>query len=126
MSFSNTYETTILQWTLTNASVTRPTEWYIGLFTAAPGEAGGGTEVSGGSYARQAVTFTVTGNTASNSSTVNFPVATASWGVITHLAIFDASTGGNQIAYNAVEAPKTITTGDVLSVQTGDLDVTLD
>lgn len=126
MSFSNTYETTVLQWTFTTDSVTRPTAWYIGLFTAAPGEAGGGTEVSGGSYARKAVTFTVSGNLATNSAAVEFDVATATWGTITHVAVFDAVTGGNQIAYAALTASKTIDTGDVLRVPAGDLDITLD
>ena len=126
MSFSNTYETTVLQWTFTNGAVTRPTAWYIGLFTAAPGEAGGGTEVSGGSYVRKAVTFTVSGNLATNSAAVEFDVATATWGTITHVAVFDAVTGGNQIAYAALTASKTIDTGDVLRVPAGDLDITLD
>lgn len=126
MSFSNTYETNVLTWTFTANAVTRPTAWYIGLFTAAPGEAGGGTEVSGGSYVRKAVTFTVSGNTASNSANVEFDVATASWGTITHVAVFDASTAGNQIAYAALSTAKTIGSGDVLRINAGDLDITLD
>lgn len=126
MSFSNTYETNVLTWTFTANAVTRPTAWYIGLFTAAPGEAGGGTEVSGGSYARKAVTFTVSGNTASNSANVEFDVATASWGTITHVAVFDASTAGNQIAYAALSTAKAIGSGDVLRINAGDLDITLD
>ena len=126
MSFSNTYETLVLQYTFTNASVTRPTAWYIGLFTAAPGEAGGGTEVSGGSYVREAVTFSVTGDTATNTAAVEWPVATATWGTITHVAVFDASTGGNQIDYAALTNSKTIASGDVLLVPAGDLDITLD
>lgn len=126
MSFSNTYETTVLQWTFTNGAVTRPTAWYLGLFTAAPGEGGGGTEVSGGSYARQSVTFSVSGNLATNTAALEFPVATADWGTITHVAVFDASTSGNQIAYATLTTSKTIATGDVLRVPAGDLDITLD
>jgi hypothetical protein len=126
MSFSNTYETNVLTWTFTNSAVTRPTAWYLGLFTAAPGEAGGGTEVSGGSYAREAVTFSVSGDTATNTAAIEFAVATADWGTITHVAVFDASTGGNQIAYAALTTSKTIATGDVLRVPAGDLDITLD
>lgn len=126
MSFSNTYETNVLTWTFTNSAVTRPTSWYLGLFTVAPGEGGGGTEVSGGSYARQAVTFSVSGDTATNTAAIEFPVATADWGTITHVAVFDASTGGDQIAYAALSTSKTIATGDVLRVPAGDLDVTLD
>lgn len=126
MSFSNTYETNVLTWTFTSDAVTRPTAWYLGLFTAAPSESGGGTEVSGGSYAREAVTFSVSGNLATNSGAIEFPVATANWGTITHVAVFDASSGGNQIAYAALTASKTIASGDVLRVPAGDLDITLD
>lgn len=126
MSFSNTYETNVLTWTFTNTAVTRPTAWYLGLFTTAPGEAGGGTEVSGGSYARQSVTFSVSGNLATNTAALEFPAATANWGTITHVAVFDASTGGNQIAYATLTTSKTIATGDVLRVPAGDLDITLD
>ena len=126
MSFSNTYETLVLQYTFTNASVTRPTAWYLGLFTSAPGEAGGGTEISGNAYVREAVTFSVTGDTATNTAAIEWPVATGNWGTITHVAVFDASTGGNQIAYAALTASKVIATGDVIRIPAGDLDITLD
>jgi hypothetical protein len=126
MSFSNTYETNVLTWTFTDSAVTRPTAWYIGLFTTDPGEASGGTEVSGNGYAREAVTFAVSDNTASNDGAVEFSAATGSWGTITHIAVFDASTGGNQIAYAALTASKAIDTGDILRISDGELDVTLD
>lgn len=126
MSFSNTHETNVLTWTFTTDAVTRPTAWYLGLFTAAPGEAGGGTEVSGSGYAREAVTFTVSGNLATNSAAIEFAAATGSWGTVTHVAVFDALTGGNQIAYAALSTSKAIDTGDILRVPTGDLDITLD
>ena len=126
MSFTNDLETRVLQWALTNGSPTRPTAWYVGLFTAAPGEAGGGTELSGSGYTREAVTFTVSGNTASNDAAIEFPTATGNWGTITHVAVFDASTSGNMIAYASLTASKAIDTGDVLRVPTGDLDITLD
>jgi len=126
MSLTNTFETTVLTWLLTASSATRPTSWYIGLFTAIPNEAGGGTEVSGNAYVRKSATFTVTGNTASNSGALEWPVATGSWGTITSIAIFDAVTGGNMIGYAALNDSKTIATGDVLRIPLGDLDVTLD
>jgi hypothetical protein len=126
MSLTNTFETRVLEWLLTTGSPTRPTAWYLGLFTGAPGEAGGGTEVSGGSYVREAVTFTVSGDTATNNAAVEWPVATANWGTITHVAIFDALTSGNMIAYAALSNSKTIETGDVLRIPASDLDVTLD
>lgn len=125
MSFSNSFETTTLNWAFTTNSVTRPTAWYIALFTSDPGEASGGTEVSGGGYARQSVTFTVSGDTATNSAAVEFPEATASYGTVTHIAVMDASTAGNQIAYAALSASKAIDTGDILRIPAGDLDITL-
>ena len=126
MSFSDTYETTVLKWTFTTDSVTRPTVWYIALFTDDPTDAGTGTEISGNGYTREAVTFTVSGDTASNTSAVEFDAATASWGTITHVGIFDASTSGNLIAHSALSTSKTIGSGDILRVPTGDLDITLD
>lgn len=125
MSFTNDLETRVLQWALTAGSPTRPTAWYLGLFTAAPGETGGGTELSGNGYARQAVTMTVTGDTASNSGAIEFPTATGSWGTITHAAIFDASSAGNMLVYATLTASKTIGTGDILRFPAGDIDVTL-
>lgn len=126
MSLSNTYENVILTWLLTNSSAARPTAWYIGLFTDDPSEDASGTEVSGGSYARQAATFTVTGNEATTSAAIEWPVATADWGEITHAAIFDNLSGANMIAYAALTASKTISNGDVFRIPAGDFDVTLD
>lgn len=126
MSFTNTFETTVLQWAFTTGAATRPTAWHVGLFTAAPGEAGGGTEVSGGSYARQSTSFTVSGNNAANSAAIEWPTASASWGTITHVAIFDAASGGNMLAYAALSASKTIGINDVLRIPAGDLDINLD
>jgi hypothetical protein len=126
MSLTNTFETTVLTWLLTASSATRPTSWYIGLFTAIPNEAGGGTEVSGSAYVRKAATFTVSGNTASNSAAIEWAAATGSWGTITSIAIFDAVTSGNMIGYATLTNAKTIATGDVFRIPVGDLDVTLD
>jgi len=126
MSFSNTFETTVLTWVFTTSSATRPTEWHIALYTASPSDPGGGTEVSGGGYARQSVTFTVSGNTASNTAAIEWPVATAGYGTVTDVGVFDAASGGNLIAYAALTTSKTIDTGDVFRLPAGDLDVTLD
>ena len=126
MSFSNTFETTVLTWAFSTSSATRPTAWHLALYTAAPNDTGGGTEVSGSAYARQSVTFTISGNTASNTSALEFPTATGSYGTVTHVGVFDAASGGNLIAYAALTTSKAIDTGDVLRVPAGDLDITLD
>ena len=128
MSFSNTFETHVLNYVFTATSVTRPTAWYLALFTSDPAEDASGTEVStsGTAYARQSVSFSVSGNLATNSAAVEFPTATASFGTVTHIGVFDASTSGNLIAYSALTASKAIATGDVFRVPSGDLDITLD
>lgn len=126
---SNYAEDLVLDWLFTANAATRPTSWYVGLFTVAPGEGGGGTEVSGGSYARTAATFAVSGTaptTASNDAAVEFPTATGSWGTIVAAGIFDASTSGNLIAFADLASSKTISSGDVLRFNTGTLTITLD
>ena len=126
MSFSNTFETTVLTWAFSTSSATRPTAWHLALYTSAPDDTGGGTEVSGSAYARQSVAFTISGNTASNTSALEFPTATGSYGTVTHVGVFDAASGGNLIAYASLTTSKAIDTGDVLRVPAGDLDITLD
>ena len=128
MSLSNTFETTVLTWLLTNSAATRPTAWYVALFTSNPAEDASGTEVSttGTAYARQSVTFSVSGNTASNTAAIEFPTATASYGTVTHVGVFDASSGGNLIAYAALTTSKAIDTGDVMRIPASDLGVTMD
>ena len=106
-----------------------PSTLYIGLYTAAPNDAGGGTEVSGGSYARVSVgaslanwagtqgagtTVASTGNsgTTSNNGAVTFPAPTGNWGQVTHFGIFDAASGGNLLFHGALTTPKTVNNGD--------------
>ena len=127
MSFSDTFETRVLTWVFTANAATRPTAWYLALFTTDPTDTGSGTEVSpsGTAYARQSASFTVSGDTASNSAAIEFPTATASYGTVTHVGIFDASTAGNLIAHAALTTSKAIDTGDVFRVPAGDLDITL-
>jgi hypothetical protein len=126
--FTNYLEGKIIDHMLRNQSYTPPTTIYLALFTAAPGEAGGGTEVSGGSYARQAVTLTAASGAGAseNSADITFPTATADWGTITHCALFDAATSGNMLMYTALDASKTVNNGDTLKFSAGDLDVTVD
>lgn len=105
-----------------------PTTMYLAAYTTATTNAGGGTEVVGGSYARQVIAFgapTIVSLQAltSNTAIIDFPVATASWGTITHIAIMDALTGGNMLYHGAVTAPKTIASGDQLRVMASDFKV---
>lgn len=119
-----------------------PTVLAVGLFTAAPSDAGGGTEVSGGSYARGQLDPSVsnwestngttsgassgTGGATQNAVAITFPAPTANWGTITHFAIFDATSAGNMLFWGALSASKTVNNGDAApTFQIGALDVTL-
>jgi len=128
-SFSDYTESLVLNWLFTTNSATRPTAWYVGLFTAAPSDTGGGTEVSGSAYARKATgTMTVSGTatTATNSAAIEFAAASGgNWGAITHAAIFDASTGGNMLAWAPLTTSRTINDGDVFRIPATSLTVTL-
>jgi len=124
MSFSNYLETKVLGHVFGGTAYTQPTK-YIALYSAAPGEAGGGTEISGTNYVRQTAAFTVTGDTASNTAAIEFPTAGSAWGTITHIGVMDASSSGNLLAYGTLTASKTISSGDVFRIPLGDLDITL-
>ena len=126
MSFTNHLETEILDHVFGGNAYTAPSTLYLGLYTATPSDTGGGTELSGSGYARQAMAMSVSGNTASNSAVEEFATATGSWGTVTHVGVFDASTSGNLLAYGALSASKAIATGDVFRIPAGDLDITLD
>lgn len=128
MSFSNYLETEILDHVFGGNAYTAPTTMYLALYTVAPSDTGGGTEVSTVStgYARQAVAFTVSGNTASNTAAIEYATATANYGTVVAVGVLDAATSGNLMAYASLSASKAIETGDVFRVPAGDLDITLD
>jgi hypothetical protein len=125
--FTDYLEDKIIDHMLRNQAYTPPSTVYVALFTSATNDAGGGTEVSGGAYVRQAVTLAAaSGGASSNSAAVTFPQATADWGTITHLALMDALTGGNMLMHTALDASKTVNNGDTFKINAGDLDVTVD
>ena len=122
---SNYLENALINVTLRNTAFTAVTP-YVALFTSDPTDAGTGTQVSGGSYSRTAVTFGAPSNgVTTNSADVIFPTATASWGTVTHIGIYDASTGGNLLYHTPLDIAKTIDTGDIFRINTGNLSVTL-
>jgi hypothetical protein len=126
MSFSNYLENKVLEHVLGGNAYSAPATLYLALFTTNPGEDGTGTEVSGTSYARQTVAFTVVNNTATNTLAVEFPTAGGSWGTVSHVGIYDALTSGNLMVYAALSQSKVIETNDVFRVPASDLSVTLD
>jgi len=89
-ALSDHAEALLLDWLMTTGSATRPTAWYVALYTAAPSDSGGGTEVSGSGYSRQAVTFDAAsspGGTTSNAGVVSFTASGGSFGTVTHIGI---------------------------------------
>ncbi len=119
-------ENALINATLRNTSYTSPTTVYLALYTDDPTDADTGTEISGGSYARQSITFGAPSNgTSTNSAAIEFPAATANWGVITHVGIRDALTSGNLLYHTALDASKTINNGDIFKILTSNLSVTL-
>lgn len=123
---SNYLETALINATLRNTSYTSPAAVYISLHTADPTDAGSGTEVSGNAYIRQSATFAAPSNGVSTTSAdITFPQATASWGTIGWIAIWDASTTGNMLYHTALDTSKAIDTGDIFKIATGSLTVTL-
>ena len=124
---SNYLENAILNATLRGTQYTSPSTVYIALYTSDPTDADVGTEVSGGGYARQPVTFGAPSNgIVSNSAKVEFPVATALWGTITHIGIRDALTGGNLLYYGPLTAARTVDVDNQLIFNVGQITVTLD
>lgn len=127
-ALSDYAEKLLLDWMMTNGSATRPTAWYVALYTAAPSDSGGGTEVSGNGYSRQAVTFAAAstpGGTTSNTGAVSFTAAGGSWGTISHIGIFDTLTSGNLLWHGSMTASKTIADGDTLEFAIGNIDLTI-
>ncbi len=132
-SMSDYLENKITDWFWRGQTFTPPATHYFALLTAAPSDSGGGTEVSGGSYARVGVTASLanfagtqsagsttassgTGGTTSNNAAITFPAPTANWGVVTHMATYDASTSGNLLHWAALTTSKTINNGDAAPV----------
>lgn len=128
LSFSNFLETELLDHVFANNAYTSPAAVYVSLHTANPDEDASGAEVttSGTNYVRQTGSFTVSGNTATTDAAIEYPTATASYGTVTHIGIWDAESAGNMLAYAALTTSKTIASGDVFRIPAGDIDITLD
>ena len=137
MSFTDYLEDKILNHVFGGTAYTAPTTLYVGLHTSASSDAAAGTEVSGGAYARQTAAFTVSGTSPTEAATtaaIEFPVATSNWGTVTYAGVYDASTGGNLLAYAQLTdpadfvtpLPKTIDAGDVFRISAGNLKIRLD
>lgn len=125
MALTNYAETALLAALLGEQAFTSPTTVYLALFTTATDDAGGGTEVTGGSYARQPISFdpVVSGATVSSAdvSFVDLPAAT-----ITHGALFDAETGGNMLMHNVLVPSQSVIAGATLTLSAGSVSASLE
>ena len=125
-ALSNYLENALLDAVLNNTSYTSPTTTYVGLFTSDPTDAGSGTEVSGGSYARVAASFgAASEGNCTNDADITFTQATANWGTVTHFGLYDASTTGNLLFHGALTSSKAIETGDIFKIASTNLSITL-
>ena len=127
-ALSDYAEKLLLDFLMTTGTATRPTNWYVALYTGAPSDSGGGTEVSAGGYARQSVSFNAAsspGGTTSNSGEVSFTASGGDYGTVTHMGIFDASSSGNLLWHGALTASKTVADGDTLTFAVGNIDLTM-
>lgn len=125
---SDYLEGKFIDYILREQSFPSPSSVYLALFTSAPSDAGGGAEVSGGSYVRKQLTggFNAAANgAASNNGSISFITSTDVWGLISHIGIFDAESGGNLLFYGEFDTALQVDTGDTYLIADGDLDVTI-
>ena len=130
VSKSTYAEAATLNGFLRNTAYTPAATVYLAAFTVMPINDGtGATEVSGGAYARQSIAFSAPSGSpraTANSGAINFPVATANWGTVVGVGIYDASSGGNLLYYGTLNANQVINTGGQLQFAAGDITVTED
>lgn len=127
MALSNYLAKKIQDHVLGSQSYSAPATVYIELYTAAPSASGGGTAVSGGSYARKSVTNNNTNWPDTVSGTGEkflgveqaFTAASADWGIVVAWGLFDASSGGNLLHFGTLTTPITILSGDIFRFPAG-------
>jgi hypothetical protein len=116
----STYLKNKLQDAALGGGYTKPGTVYVALYTATPNADGGGTEVTGGSYARAAVTNNstnwpnATAGVKENGAIITFAAATDAWGTVTHWGIFDALTSGNLLWWGTLGSSVAPVTGSVV------------
>jgi len=124
-AMSDYLENEILDHILRNAAYTPASTVYIGLSTGSFADGNSGTELSGSGYTRKSIAFdAASGGTTDNTSAIDFPTATGSWGAVSHWGLFDAASSGNLLIHGAFSASKAVATGDILRIAAGELDIT--
>ena len=124
-AMSDYLENEILDHILRNAAYAPASTVYIGLSTGSFADGNSGTELSGSGYTRKSIAFdAASGGTTDNTSAIDFPTATGSWGTVSHWGLFDAASSGNLLIHGAFSASKAVATGDILRIAAGELDIT--
>jgi hypothetical protein len=114
-----------LDWLFTTGSPTRAATWFLSLHVGANGGAGASNEIVGNGYARQAVTFTRSAQTMSNTAVITVgPNTTANWGTVTDLCIFDLVTAGTCLAQGTASTSVAYNIGDSATIAIGALTIT--
>lgn len=129
--FTNYTESEIVNWMVGgDAMPSPPSNIYVGLHTGDPTETGGSNEVSGNNYARASTTagtdWTISANTFENADDILFNEASGSWGTVSHFSLWDSSTGGNALAYSALDSSRSVESGDAPVFRATNLSGTVD
>jgi hypothetical protein len=133
-SLTDFLESALIGHLFRGTAYTAPGTWYVSLHTAACSDSATGTEVTGGSYARVGVAsgtgtwaaVSAGNGTTSNVSVITFPTPSAGWGTVTHFALWDATTAGNQLICQALTTSKTINSGDTVTFPASSLTIQID
>lgn len=142
-AMSNYLENKIIDDLFRGQAFSAPATLYVGLFTVAPSDTGGGTEVTGGSYARASIAASLanfagtqgagttvassgTGGTTSNNTAITFATPSATWGTVVAFGIFDAASGGNLLFYGTLTINKTINQNDTVTFPAASLSIQID
>lgn len=131
---TNHMESLVLTGLLNGTSITLSNaKPYIGLLTSAPTDSGGGNELAGGGYARVQVgssgqgDFSVSAEgSASNGAEFKWADATADWGTVTHVAVYDSATGGNMLLYGTLNSSVNVTSGDIFKIPPSGFTINMD
>ena len=140
-AMTDALENRLIDFLFRGQSFTQPTSIQIGLFTSAPNEAGGGTEVAGNNYSRATLECSLanwagtkgdatttassgTSGTTSNNAVITFPTPSGAWGLVTHFVVFDHQ--DNRLFWGALTAGKNIFADDPVTIDPTLLSIRLD
>jgi hypothetical protein len=131
MNASNYFEHAALNQFFRSATQPTPSAVFLALYLSNPTDADTGTEVSGGGYTRQQISFgevTQVGGKGqiSNANKIEFPTATSAWGAVAYFAVRDAANGGNMMAWGPLSQTKDVAIGDQLVMAVGEMAITID